>query len=122
MARTNKKATARAKRIQRIRKKIFGTPERPRLRVFKSAKHIYAQVIDDQTGHTLCSMSTCDKSYADPAEGKGKTANAHQVGVMLAAKMKEQGLTKVVFDRGGYIYHGRVKALSDGARAGGLEF
>lgn len=121
MARTNQKTVAREKRIRRIRKKILGTAERPRLRVFKSSKHIYAQVIDDVTGHTLCAMSTCDKSFA-PVDEKGKIAKAHQVGVLLAQKAKENGIDKVVFDRGGYIYIGRVKALSDGAREGGLEF
>ncbi|MFH1217045.1 MAG: 50S ribosomal protein L18 [Pseudomonadota bacterium] len=122
MARTNQKAVARNKRIKRIRKKISGTAERPRLRVFKSAKHIYAQVIDDQSGQTLCSMSTCDKSYTAPEETKGKIDKARQVGLVLAGRMKEKGISKVVFDRGGYIYHGRIKALSDGAREGGVEF
>ena len=121
MARTNQKTVAREKRIKRIRKKILGTAERPRLRVFKSSKHIYAQVIDDVAGNTMCSMSTCDKSYT-PVEEKGKIAIAHHVGVLLAKKALEHGINKVVFDRGGYIYHGRVKALSEGAREGGLEF
>lgn len=122
MARTNSKTMARSKRVKRIRKKIFGTAERPRLRVFKSAKHIYAQVIDDVAGHTLCSMSTCDKSFSAPDDAKGKQSTAHQVGKLLAEKVKAQGVNRVIFDRGGYIYHGRVKALSDGAREGGLEF
>ncbi|MCB2180730.1 MAG: 50S ribosomal protein L18 [Desulfobulbaceae bacterium] len=122
MARTNSKTQARAKRVKRIRKKIWGTAERPRLRVFKSAKHIYAQIIDDVAGHTLCAMSTCDKSFAPSEEAKGKTGLAHQVGKLLAEKVKGQGIEKVIFDRGGYIYHGRVKALSDGAREGGLQF
>jgi len=121
MARTNQKTVARNKRIRRIRKKILGTAEKPRLRVFKSSKHIYAQVIDDIAGHTMCSMSTVDKSYA-PVDEKGKISTAHQVGILLAKKAIEKGINKVVFDRGGYIYHGRVKALSDGAREGGLEF
>lgn len=121
MARTNQKTVAREKRIKRIRKKILGTAERPRLRVFKSAKHIYAQVIDDVAGRTMCSMSTLDKSYT-PVEEKGKIAVAKQVGVQLAQKAIANGINKVVFDRGGYIYHGRVKALSEGAREGGLEF
>lgn len=121
MARTNPKHTARAKRVKRIRKKIFGTAERPRLRVFKSAKHIYAQIIDDVAGRTICSMSTCDKTYA-PEDVKGKKDQAHYVGKAIAEKVKNLGIEKVVFDRGGYIYHGRVKALSDGAREAGLVF
>ena len=121
MAKTNQKTVARVKRIKRIRKKILGTAERPRLRVFKSARHIYAQVIDDVAGHTMCSMSTVDKAYA-PADEKGKIAVARQVGKLLAQKAMENGISRVVFDRGGYIYHGRIKALSDGAREGGLEF
>ncbi len=121
MSKTNPKVVARNKRVKRIRKKISGTQEVPRLRVFKSAKHIYAQVIDDVAGHTLCSMSTCDKAFSD-AEGNSKKEQARQVGKLLAEKMKAHGLEKVVFDRGGYIYHGRVKALSDGAREGGLRF
>lgn len=121
MARTNAKHVAREKRVKRIRKKIFGTSERPRLRVFKSAKHIYAQIIDDVAGRTLCSMSTCDKSYA-PDDAKDKKGQAHYVGKVLAEKSKGLGIERVVFDRGGYIYHGRVKSLSDGAREGGLQF
>lgn len=121
MAKTNPSVVARQKRIKRIRKKISGTPERPRLRVFKSAKHIYAQIIDDVAGHTMISMSTLDESVKG-ADVKGKKAQAHQVGVAIAALAKEKGITSVIFDRGGYIYHGRVKALSDGAREGGLQF
>lgn len=121
MARTNAKTIARAKRVKRIRKKIVGTNERPRLRVFKSSKHIYAQVIDDVAGHTLCAMSTCDKAF-EAGDEKGKKDMAHQVGKLLAEKAKEKGVERVIFDRGGYIYHGRVKALSDGAREGGLQF
>ncbi len=120
MARTNKKTVAREKRIKRIRKKILGTAERPRLRVFKSARHIYAQIIDDLAGHTMCSMSTLDKSYTQ-GEGNGKIAVAHNVGKLIAKKAIEKGISKVVFDRGGYIFQGRVKALSDGAREAGLE-
>ena len=122
MAKTNQTVVARAKRIKRIRKKISGTLERPRLRVFKSNKYIYAQVIDDIAGHTLVSMSSKDKAILENAELTGKTAQAHKVGVLLAEKAKAAGINQVVFDRGGYIYHGRVKALSDGAREGGLVF
>ncbi|MDH3359445.1 MAG: 50S ribosomal protein L18 [Desulfobulbaceae bacterium] len=121
MAKTHPSLIARQKRVKRIRKKISGTAERPRLRVFKSAKHIYAQLIDDVAGHTLLSMSTVDKSL-EASGDKGKTGKAHQVGLMLAGKAKEKGISSVVFDRGGYIYHGRVKALSEGAREGGLAF
>ena len=121
MAKTDLRVTARRKRIKRIRKKITGTPERPRLRVYKSAKHFYAQVIDDTKGHTLVSMSSLDKSLGGD-DTKGKCAQARTVGKLLAEKAKSAGIEKVVLDRGGYIYHGRVKAFSDGAREGGLIF
>lgn len=121
MAKTNPSTVARNKRVRRIRKKISGTGEQPRLRVFKSSKHIYAQIIDDSTGTTLASMSTVDKAF-EKGEEKGKAAAAKQVGVIIAERAKKAGISKVVFDRGGYIYQGRVKSLSDGAREGGLEF
>ena len=121
MARTNPKTIARAKRVRRIRKKISGTAERPRLRVFKSNKHIYAQIIDDGAGKTLVSMSTVDKEFT-PGENTEKAAVAKVVGEMLATRAKAAGITKVIFDRGGSVYHGRVKSLSEGAREGGLEF
>lgn len=121
MAKTNQKTVARQKRIKRIRKKISGTAERPRLCVFKSAKHVYAQLVDDVSGNTLLSMSTLNKEFRESGD-KGKTAKAHQVGKLLAEKAKGKGVVKVVFDRGGYIFHGRVKALSEGAREGGLTF
>ncbi len=121
MARMNAKTIARAKRVKRIRKKITGTSERPRLRVFKSNKHIYAQIIDDAAGHTLVSMSTQDKEFGRGDE-KGKIGAAKKVGEMIGARAKAAGITKVVFDRGGSIYHGRVQSLSEGAREGGLEF
>ena len=122
MARTNHKTVARAKRVRRIRKKISGTNERPRLRVFRSNKHIYAQIIDDVAGQTLVSMSTVDKGFELGEEEKGKTGAAKKVGEMLASRAKAAGISKVTFDRGGSIYHGRVKSLSEGAREGGLEF
>ena len=122
MAKTNPKVTSRMKRIKRIRKKISGTVECPRLRVFKSSKHIYAQLIDDVAGHTLATVSSLDGSVSADSKEGGKKALAHKVGMMLAEKAKKQGIEKVVFDRGGYIYHGRVKSLSDGAREGGLKF
>lgn len=121
MANTNPKEVIRQKRIKRIRKKISGTVNCPRLRVFKSARHIYAQIIDDVAGRTLVAMSTLDSSFKGE-EIKGKKAQAHKVGILLAEKAKQQGVEKVVFDRGGYLYHGRVKSLSEGARDGGLVF
>lgn len=121
MAKTNAKTIARAKRVRRIRKKIFGTADRPRLRVFKSNKHIYAQLINDAAGHTLVSMSTVDKEFTVGDE-KGKVAIAKKVGVLLATRAKAAGFSKVIFDRGGSVYHGRIKSLSEGAREGGLEF
>lgn len=121
MAKTNPKTLARQKRVKRIRRKISGTQTMPRLRVFKSSKHIYAQLVDDTAGRTLVSMSTVAKDFE--GEGlKGKKGMAHQVGKLLAVKAKAAGIESVVFDRGGYIYHGRVKALSEGAREGGLAF
>lgn len=121
MAKTNPSVIARRKRIKRIRKKIQGTSDRPRLRVYKSAKHIYAQIIDDTKGHTLVAMSSLDKEIHS-AELKGKCSKAQKVGLLLAGKARAAGVDTVIFDRGGYIYHGRIKALSDGAREGGLHF
>ncbi len=110
---------ARLKRHLRVRAKISGTAERPRLNVFRSSKHIYAQVIDDVKGVTLVSASTLEKSF----EGAGSNKEAaHKVGLLIAEKAKQKGINKVVFDRGGYLYHGRVKELAEGAREGGLEF
>ena len=114
-----KSATGRAKRKLRIRKKISGTAERPRLSVFRSGSHIYAQVIDDVTGNTLASASDLQKMVA--AEGC-KTDRAKSVGTAVAAACKAAGIEKVVFDRNGFIYHGRVKALAEAARAAGLNF
>lgn len=122
MAKTSLKIVAREKRISRIRKKIAGTSDRPRLRVFKSNKHIYAQIINDSTGRTLVAMSTIDKGYSLGEDDKGKSAAAKRVGLLLAERARAAGIEKVVFDRGGYIYHGRVKSLSEGAREGGLIF
>ena len=121
MAKTSPKLIARKKRIKRIRTKSFGTPERPRMRVFRSNRHIYVQIIDDTKHATLLTMSTKDKEF-DGADVKGKCAEAKKVGELIAQRAKNAGITKVVFDRGGNLYHGRVKALSDGAREGGLEF
>jgi len=121
MAKTNIKVVARSKRVKRIRKKISGTSERPRLQVFKSARHIYAQIIDDSAGHTLTAASSLNKEITAPTEG-GKKAMAKEVGILIARMAKEKGIETVVFDRSGNLYHGRVKSLSDGAREGGLVF
>lgn len=114
---------ARERRHRRVRRRVSGTPERPRLNVFRSAMHIYAQVIDDTRGHTLASASTLDPQVkAQLSNGLKKTDEAKIVGRVLAQRALARGIKKVVFDRGGYKYHGRVKALADGAREGGLEF
>ncbi|GAB6932373.1 MAG TPA: 50S ribosomal protein L18 [Calditerricola sp.] len=112
----------RKKRHLRVRKKVFGTPERPRLNVFRSNKHIYAQIIDDLKGHTLVAASTLDKELRDQIENGGNVEAAAKVGALVAKRALEKGITKVVFDRGGYKYHGRVKALAEAAREAGLEF
>ena len=113
---TNK---ARLHRHRRVRGKISGTAQRPRLNVFRSTNHIYAQVIDDVQGVTLAAASTLDKEFS--GNGGNKEA-ARKVGQMIAQRAAEKGITEVVFDRGGYIFHGRVKELADGAREGGLNF
>ncbi len=113
---------ARKRRHQRIRAKISGTAERPRLNVFRSLEHIYVQVIDDVAGRTLASASTLDKSLESELSGKNKREQATAVGKVIAQRAKDAGISQVIFDRGGYLYHGRVKALADGAREGGLEF
>ena len=109
----------RIKRHKRVRAKIAGTPERPRLNVFRSETNIYAQVIDDVNGVTLVSASSLEKDFA--CEGT-KSDAAKQVGLNVAERAKAKGIENVVFDRGGYVYHGRVKALAEGAREGGLQF
>jgi large subunit ribosomal protein L18 len=117
-----KKRQARITRHRRVRARVTGTPERPRLNVFRSLINIYAQVIDDEKGHTLVSASTLDKDIAKQVDGKTKAEAAKIVGQVLAQRAKDAGISKVVFDRGGYKYHGRVAALAEGAREGGLEF
>ena len=113
------RAKARARRHARVRAKVSGTAACPRLNVFRSAKHIYAQVIDDVTGTTLCAASSMEKGF----EGNGgNVEGAKKVGEMLASACKEKRIEEVVFDRGGYVYHGRVQALAEGAREGGLKF
>lgn len=120
-----KKIDRNQKRMERhfkIRNKIQGTPERPRLNIYRSAKHIYAQVIDDATGTTLVSASTADKELKDKVAELTKTDAAKLVGQAVGERAKEKGINTVVFDRGGYLYHGRIKVLADGARESGLEF
>ena len=112
------RAASRKRRHVRVRKKVTGSAARPRLAVNRSARHIFAQLIDDGAGHTLASASTLDASIRDAAGDK--KARAHKVGQLLASRAKEAGITSAVFDRGGYAYHGRVAALADGAREGGL--
>ena len=108
----------RSKRHKRVRSKVSGTPERPRLNVFRSTNNIYAQVIDDVSGKTICAASSVEKGF----EGGGNKEAAKKVGLAVAERAKAKGIDTVVFDRGGYIYHGRVKELAEGAREGGLEF
>ncbi len=118
---TNKNMN-RLKRHKRVRGKVMGTPERPRLNVYRSLKSIHAQIIDDVTGITLVAASGLEKEIKDQFEFSGNKEAAEAVGKLLAKKAQEKGIESVVFDRGGYIYHGRVKSLADGARAGGLKF
>ena len=109
----------RVARHQRIRKNVYGTPEKPRLCVFRSSKNISVQVIDDVNGVTLCAASSVEKGF----EGSGSNKEgARKVGVMIAERAKAKGIDQVVFDRGGYVYHGRVQELAEGAREGGLKF
>jgi large subunit ribosomal protein L18 len=118
----NQKTDTRMRRKKRIRKNVQGTSERPRLTVFRSNKHIYAQVIDDDTRRSLATASTLTKAVAAALDGKNKIERAKAVGEAVAKAAKDKGITKVVFDRNGYAYHGRVSALAEGAREGGLEF
>jgi large subunit ribosomal protein L18 len=117
-----KRLTGRQVRHRRVRKKVFGTPERLRLNVFRSAAHIYAQVIDDTQGHTLVAASSIEPQLREELAGKRKLEKSIAVGHLIARRAKEAGVTRVVFDRGGYVYHGRVKAVADAAREEGLEF
>lgn len=119
---SEKSQIARQRRHRRVRAKIAGTPERPRLNVFRSLGNIYAQVIDDVAGHTLASASTIDRELRGQLEGKSKTEAAKLVGALVARRAQAVGIKRVVFDRGGYRYHGRVKALAEAAREAGLEF
>jgi len=121
MSKVNRRES-RARRQRRVRGRLSGSAERPRLNVYRSLMHIYAQVIDDASGHTLVSASTIDAEVRAQMAGKKKAEQAKLVGQIVAERAKAAGLTRVVFDRGGYRYHGRVKAVAEGAREGGLEF
>jgi len=122
MAKLVSKEAARERRHLRVRRRVQGTPERPRLNVFRSLQHVYAQIIDDSAGHTLLAASTLDGEVASLSKGMNKTQQAKVVGEVLARRALEHGVKNVVFDRGGYKFHGRVKALAEGARAAGLQF
>ncbi|HUI78776.1 MAG TPA: 50S ribosomal protein L18 [Bryobacteraceae bacterium] len=122
MIRKSEKKEVRSRIHARIRRKLRGTAERPRLAVFRSVAHIYAQVIDDSAGQTLVSASSADKAGKGVPRSGGNVAAAKTIGKLVAERAKEKGIKQVVFDRGGYVYHGRVKALADAARAAGLEF
>lgn len=113
---------ARLRRHRRVRKRIFGTPDRPRMNVFRSSTEIYVQIIDDLQGHTLASASTIDVELSDAMKGLSNTEQAQKVGQAIAERAKKAGIGKVVFDRGGYKYIGRVKAMAEAAREGGLDF
>ncbi len=113
---------ARKARHFRVRKKVTGVPEKPRLNVFRSLKHIYVQVIDDFSGKTLIAASSNDKDLKGKVKTGSNVEAAKTVGSLIASRAIDKGIKKVVFDRGGYLYHGRVKALADAAREGGLEF
>ena len=122
MGLVNKRTELRAKRKVRIRKRIFGTPERPRLSVYRSLNHIYTQIIDDTQGVTLASASTVEKDVRDAQKFGNKRAAATYIGKLIAERASAKGIKSVVFDRNGFLYHGRVKAVSDGAREAGLDF
>ena len=122
MAKKKTRSAARIRRHARIRKQVSGTSDRPRLNVFRSLKEVYAQVIDDVEGHTLVSASTIDKDLRAQMGSLNKSEQAKLVGKAVAERAKEKGIESVVFDRGGYRYIGRIKALADGAREGGLKF
>jgi large subunit ribosomal protein L18 len=122
MEKTAQRGVARKRRHRRVRKQVIGTSQRPRFNVFRSLKHIYAQVIDDTRGHTLAAVSTLDPALREKVKDLTKTEQAKLVGGLLAKRALERGVKEVAFDRGGYKYHGRVKSLAEAAREGGLEF
>lgn len=117
-----KRRSGRHRRHRRLRKRVTGTPDRPRLNVFRSLRHIYAQIIDDERGHTLAAASTLESEVGDQIAGLDKRGQAGVVGQVLAQRARTAGITRVVFDRGGYKYHGRVRAVAEAAREGGLVF
>ncbi len=116
------KEQARDRRHNRARKKVYGTPERPRLCIYKSLNNIYAQLIDDTKGHTIVSASTLDKEFKEVSTNKGNVKMAKAVGQLIASQAINKGIKKIVFDRSGYKFHGSLRALADSAREGGLEF
>ncbi len=122
MGSTNQKEVARLRRKQSIRKRLAGTPQRPRLCVFRSSMHIYAQIIDDVQGHTLVSAASTEKTAKSKGTFKNKIEQADFVGNLIGQRAVEKGIRQVVFDRNGFLYHGRVKAVSEGARKAGLDF
>lgn len=122
MGRTNPSAVKRHRRKLHIRKKIFGTVDRPRMSVFKSAKHIYVQIINDEVGTTLLALSTLSSEFKEEGDYGGNKKAAAKVGALVGKKALEAGIQAVVFDRNGFLYHGRVKALADAAREAGLKF
>ncbi len=122
MGSTNLRKVSRLKRKKSIRKRLSGTAERPRLSVFRSSRHIYAQLVDDVKGGTLVSAGSLEKDIRDMPKFESKVAMAEHIGKLLAERAKEKGIEAVVFDRNGFLYHGRVKALSSGAREAGLKF
>ncbi len=122
MGSANRRKALRLKRKKRIRKKLSGTEDRPRMSVFRSAKHIYSQIIDDTKGITLATASTTEKEVIEQQKFENKTAAATYIGQLIAQRATEKGIKSVVFDRNGFLYHGRIKAVSDGARKAGLDF
>jgi len=122
MGSVNRRTELRAKRKNRIRKRLSGTPERPRLTVYRSVKHIYTQIVDDTQGITLVSASTVEKDVRESQKFENKRAAANYIGKLIAERASAKGIKAVVFDRNGFLYHGRVKAVSDGAREAGLDF
>ena len=123
MGHTNKRKVARIKRQKRIRKNVVGTTQRPRLCVFRSARHIYAQVIDDTNGQTVATASSMEKDIRDLGADSGdKKAVANRIGKLVAERALAKGINQIVFDRNGFLYHGRIQAVSEGAREGGLKF
>jgi len=116
------KRESRQRRHKRIRKKVIGTPERLRLSVYRSLNHMYAQIVDDIKGHTVVTASSLDKEFKDQKSHKGNIITAKMVGALIAKRALEKGIKKIVFDRGGYLYHGSIKALADATKEAGLEF